>query len=452
MNVAVLGGGVTGLSAAWRLTVAGHTVRVIDSGARLGGVVRTENVDGWVVEAGPTSLIRSRPEIDPILAELGLDSEVVAASPAAANRYLVKNGALVALPTPSDLGALVATPLLGFGAKLKISSEVARSPRSRDKDVSVADLVRDHFGGEVLERVVQPFIGGIFAGDAERLSVQHAFPKLWEAERTVGSLVRAGLEGAKKRKGAGLDASPSIISFRRGLQALPDALAARLAPGSAIPESSVRSIARGTTARWRVDWEGPLGAGTGQFDCVLAALPASSLAALEIGGKRALAGLADIAYPPVASVTLGYARDRVRHPLDGFGALVPATEKRSILGIIFSSSLFPGRAPEGHVALTVFAGGALQPEIARLPPAELIRRVGADLQALLGAQGQPVFVRHTLWPTAIPQYNLGYERHLEAMAKCEKEHPGLLIGGNVRDGISLADCILSGTTLAARAS
>jgi protoporphyrinogen/coproporphyrinogen III oxidase len=452
MNVAVLGGGVTGLTAAWRLTAAGHSVRVIDAGARLGGVVRTETIDGWMVETGPTSLIRSRPEIGPILTELGLDGEVVSASPAAANRYLARNGTLVALPTPSDLGALVSTPLLGFGAKLKISSEVTRSPRSRPEDVSVADLVRDHFGGEVLERVVQPFIGGIYAGDAERLSVQHAFPKLWEAERVFGSLVRAGLEGAKKRKGQGLDASPSIISFRRGLQALPEALAARLAPGSAISEASVRSISCSKAGQWKVDWEGPQGAGKGSFDRVIAALPASSLAALAIDGDPALSGLADIAYPPVASLTLGYARDRVKHPLDGFGALVPATEKRSILGIIFSSSLFPGRAPDGHVALTVFAGGALQPDIARLAPAALIRRVVADLQALLGTQGQPAFVRHTLWPRAIPQYNLGYGVHLDAMAKCEKDHPGLLIGGNVRDGISLADCILSGTALAERAS
>jgi oxygen-dependent protoporphyrinogen oxidase len=452
MNVAVLGGGVTGLTAAWRLTIAGHSVRVLDSDSRLGGVVRTDMVDGWMVEAGPTSLVRSAPEIGPVLAELGLDSEIVEASPEARHRYIARNGALLALPTPSDLGALVSTPLFGFGSKLKISSEVARSPRVRQADVSVAELVRDHFGSEVLERLVQPFIGGIYAGDAERLSVQHAFPKLWEAERTVGSLVRAGLEGAKRRKGPGPGAPASIVSFRRGLQALPDALAARLAPGSAVLGARVRAIGRGSGARWRVDWDSPQGAGTGQFDCVVAALPASSLASLEIAGKRPLSGLGDIAYPPVASVFLGYARDKVKHPLDGFGALVPAAEKRSVLGVIFSSTLFPGRAPQGHVALTAFVGGALQPEIAGLPPDELIRRVRADLQALVGAEGSPAFARHTLWPRAIPQYNLGYGRHLEAMAECESAHPGLFVGGNVRDGISLPDCILSGMALAKRAS
>jgi oxygen-dependent protoporphyrinogen oxidase len=154
----------------------------------------------------------------------------------------------------------------------------------------------------------------------------------------------------------------------------------------------------------------------------------------------------------VASLYLGYRRDAVAHPLDGFGALVPRAEGRSILGLLFSSSLFPGRAPEGHVGLTVFAGGALQPATARLPQAELLGRVRADLKDLVGATGEPAFVRHVLWERAIPQYNLGYGRHLEAMAACEAMFPRFLIGGSVRDGIALPDCIKSGTLLAKRVS
>ena len=159
---------------------------------------------------------------------------------------------------------------------------------------------------------------------------------------------------------------------------------------------------------------------------MVSALPALSLARLEIGpgGSCPLSGLGAIEHPPVASVFVGFRRDQVQHPLDGFGALVPAAEKRSILGIVFTSSLFPG----------------------------LVERVCSDLRFLLGAHGRPAFVRHTEWPRAIPQYNLGYGRHLEAMAECEARHPGLLIGGNVRDGISLPDCILSGVSLAKRVS
>jgi oxygen-dependent protoporphyrinogen oxidase len=154
----------------------------------------------------------------------------------------------------------------------------------------------------------------------------------------------------------------------------------------------------------------------------------------------------------VVSVFLGFRRNQVSHPLDGFGALVPAVERRSILGVIFSSSLFEGRAPQGHVALTALAGGVMQPDVARLPEAELMGRVLGDLGELLGARGEPVFVRRTFWPRAIPQYNLGYDRHLDAIAACERDNPGIFIGGNARDGISLADCLKSGSLLAKRVS
>jgi protoporphyrinogen/coproporphyrinogen III oxidase len=452
MKVAVLGGGVTGLTAAWRLKEAGHEVRLLESSAWLGGSVRTQAADGWLAESGPNAMQES-PETGTVVAELGLLPERIVASPEAKHRFIVHKGELVALPTPSDVSGIISTPLLSFGSKLKVTSEVARSPRSRTEDVSVADLVRDHFGSEILERFVQPIIGGIYAGDAERLSARYAFPKIWEAEKTTGSLVRSGLEASKKRKALGLPPA-SLISFREGLQALPAALAAQLPPASILLDCEVQSIGPGTSARWRVDWEGPQGADYAHFDCVVAALPAWSLAKLRIGsaGKRPLSALAEIEHPPVASVFLGFRRDQVRHALDGFGALVPAPEKCSVLGVVFSSSLFPGRAPEGHVALTAFAGGALQPGIAKLPKAELVELVRKDLRGLLGAEGKPAVVRHTLWKRAIPQYDMGYGRHLEAFSECERDHPGLYLGGNARDGISLPDCILSGSSLAKRVS
>jgi oxygen-dependent protoporphyrinogen oxidase len=452
MKVAVLGGGVTGLTAAWRLTAAGHSVRLFESGARLGGTVRTEREGGWMVEAGPQSFQDTSPEVGALIAELGLGAERIAPGPDAKNRYIVRNGQLVALPSPSSVASLVATPLFSFGTKLKITGEAARKPRARPADVSVAELVRDHFGSEVLDRVVQPFISGIFAGDAERLSAQHAFPQIWEAERTTGSLVRAGIEAAKKRREAGPSPGAPLVSFKGGLQALTDALASRLAPGSAELNAAVRAVSPGQGTRWRVTWDGAGGPKDALFDRVVCAVPAWALAGLEVGGARSLAPLGEIEHPPVACLFLGYRREQVRHPLDGFGALVPSSEKRTVLGVIFSSSLFPGRTPEGHVALTAFVGGALSPELARLPAAELTARVGADLRDLLGAQGKPAFSRLTVWPRAIPQYNLGYGRYLGAISECEKANPGLHIGGNARDGISLADCILSGTKLAKRVS
>jgi len=454
MNVAVLGGGVTGLTAAWRLAAAGHTVRVLEASPRVGGSVRTESADGWIVEAGPQSFQDATPEIGSLIGELGLGPERIGPSPEARNRYIVRNGAPFALPTPKDLAGLVSTPLFSFGTKLKISGEVARSPRERTTDVSVAVLVREHFGAEVLDKVVQPFVGGIYAGDAERLSARYAFPKIWEAERTTGSLVRAAMEAAKGRRHPELNESSALVSFRGGLQALTDALAARLAPGSVALRAEVRSVERGPGAGWSVAWEGPEGPRSAPFDRVLCALPAWSLARLSFGpaGEQALSSLGEIEHPPVACVFAGFRRDQVRHPLDGFGVLVPAIEKRSVLGVVFSSSLFAGRTPPGHVGLTAFVGGALQPKLALLPEAELVERVLGDLRDLLGAQGRPALVRHTLWPRAIPQYNLGHGRHLEAIAAFEGAHPGIFVGGNARDGISLSDCIMSGNALAQRAS
>jgi oxygen-dependent protoporphyrinogen oxidase len=451
MNVAVLGGGVTGLTAAWKLTGAGHSVRLLEAGPRLGGAVRTDLVDGWLVEGGPNSFRESRPAIGAVMEELGLGGERIESSPAAGKRYIAWGGLLAPLPlSPREL---LSTSFLPRRAKWRILREIARGPRARTEDISLGDLMRDHFGSDVVERAVQPFVSGIYAGDPERLSARHAFPWAWEAERTSGSLVRAAAADARRRRGPGGFRS-AIVSFRRGLQALPAALAAKLAAGAVVLNADVRSIGPGSGARWRVCWGDPGGGREGEFDCVVSALPALSLARLEIGpgGSCPLSGLGAIDHPPVASVFVGFRRDQVQHPLDGFGALVPAAEKRSILGIVFTSSLFPGRAPADHVALTVLAGGALQPGIAGLPRDELVERVCSDLRFLLGAHGRPAFVRHTEWPRAIPQYNLGYGRHLEAMAECEARHPGLLIGGNVRDGISLPDCILSGVSLAKRVS
>jgi oxygen-dependent protoporphyrinogen oxidase len=454
MNVAVLGGGLTGLTAAWKLSGAGHSVRLFESGPRLGGAVRTEIADGWVADAGPVSLREESPQLRGMLGELGLDAERTVSHTASMNRYVALNGRLVALPNSASPVEFMKTPLLPAAAKLKVAAERAFRPLVRNGDVSVAEFIRDHFGSVALERIGQPLVSGIWAGDAERLSLRHAFPLAWEAERTTGSLLRALADRGKKRREEGGSPPPPVVSFRRGMQALPDALASRLPPGSVVLNAEVRAIGPGAGARWSVRWTGPQAGQSGEFDWVLAAIAGRGLSRLEIGpkGARPLSGLADIDYPPVASVFLGYRRDRVDHPLDGFGALVPAAEKRSILGVIFTSSLFPGRAPEGHVALTALVGGALNPGIAGIAAEKLTDLVCDDLEFLLGTRGRPVFMRQTLWPRGIPQYNLGFGRHLEAMAQCEQGNPGLLIGGSVRDGISVPECVASGVSLAERVS
>ncbi|MDI1320114.1 MAG: protoporphyrinogen oxidase, partial [bacterium] len=243
-----------------------------------------------------------------------------------------------------------------------------------------------------------------------------------------------------------------IVSFPDGLQTITATLAARLPAGALVLGATVETLIPGQPHRliWKRDGQ----SASGEFDAVIFAVPAAGLAQLTFGtlAERPFALLDSVVQPPVSSLFLGYRREQVGHPLDGFGGLVPAVERREVLGILFSSSLFPGRAPEGHVGLTVFAGGVRQPDNARLNTPALLRRIEPDLRDLVGVTGEPAFIKHSFWPKAIPQYNLGYERFLEPLIRCEQSHPGVFIGGNVRDGISLPDCLKSGERLAKAAA
>lgn len=447
-SIAVLGAGVTGLTAAYRLLQLGHRVRVFEQSAHVGGAVRTEEADGWLVEAGPNSLLSGERAADALIEELGLGAERLAADPAAKNRYIVRRGRALAAPVAPP--ALISSPLFSAGAKLRLISELWSKRRVRSTDVSLAEFVAAHFGQEFVDYALNPFVGGVYAGNPAKLSARHSFPKLWELEQSHGSIIRGQIAMAKERRARG-EARAGIFSFRRGLQTITDTLARRISPAAIALNAKLDAIIPGD--RWSVVWHDDTATHTQVYDLVVAALPAHSLAQLRIGtlGERPLAALQLIEHPPVSSLFLGFRRDQITHPLDGFGVLVPEIEKRAVLGVLFSSSLFPGRAPVGHVALTVMVGGSRQPELARLPTDKLIEAVRPDLSALLGVSGDPVFVRHNFWPKAIPQYNLGHEHFLAGMAAVEKGFPGLFIGGQARDGIAVPACIAAGEKLAARA-
>jgi oxygen-dependent protoporphyrinogen oxidase len=437
-RIGVIGAGIAGLTAAYRLHQTDHSVEVLEAADRPGGVIRSDEANGFLVEAGPNT-IRPTPLLEQLVADLGLDDERVWAPDAAARRYIVRDGRPLALPT--SLGAFLRTDLFSTRAKLRLLAEPFVG-RSSAEDESLAAFTRRRLGPEILDYAVAPFVGGVFAGDPEALSARHAFEKLTRLEAEYGSLFWGGL----RRNGSPDDTPSGLYSFRDGVETLPRALADALDDHIAYdtPATGLRPDGSG----WRVAVEG---GPTRAYDALLCTVPLHALSGLALDTPVDRAPLAAVDYPPVHVVALGYDRTAVDHPLDGFGMLVPPVEEQfDILGTLFSSTLFPGRAPDDTVLLTTFVGGARAPALAERPPAAVQSVVERDLDRLLGVSGPPIAAHHVHWPRAIPQYAPGYGRVKDTLAALEETHPGLFFAGNYRQGVSVGDAAASGADAAER--
>jgi oxygen-dependent protoporphyrinogen oxidase len=435
------------LTAAYCLKQRGSRVVVYEATDRLGGVVRTERRAGYLAELGPNSMSSPSPAVASLLRDLGLEPSRVSASPAARDRYIVRRGKLVRLPlSPAEL---LTSRLLSNAAKLAVFGEPLVERGDSPVDESVAAFVRRRFNQEVLDYIVNPFVAGTCAGDPEQLSVRHAMPQLHTLERTHGSVMKAFLKASRAERASepGAVGAGTLISFRGGLQEISDGFAREL-------KSDVRLRAPVTQLRG-----GPKGWTVGAayqspeiYDAVVYAAPAYGLVDIDLdltGGER-LATLSSIDHPPVAVLALGFPRDQVTHPLDGFGFLVPEVERRRILGVIFSSTVFPDRAPSDAVMLTVFAGGARDPDFVEADPQTITSRILDELRGLLGTRGEPSFKAIQIWPKAIPQYVLGYGRFKDIADQTEQKNPGLMLAGTYRDGVSLNDAMSSGIRAAER--
>lgn len=448
-SVAIIGAGITGLTAAFYLRERGVPVTVYERGRRVGGVIESLEQNGYLAEFGPNTILETSPKIGQLVRDAGLQSRRLDPDPQAEARYVVRGRRPVEMPG-SPLGFFT-TRLFSWRAKLAVLREPF-VPRRRDgPEESVADFVIRRLGREFLDHAIDALVAGVYAGDPARLSVPQALPKLAQLEAQYGSLIKGQILGARARRRRGevaKDRAPKF-SFDRGLQVLPDTLAARL--GGAIRLGITAQSITASAGEWILESSGAE-ASSARHDAVLYAGTAHGLAKLKLLHPAAvdLSAFSEIRYPPVASVVLGFRREDVAHPCQGFGMLIPKVEGFRILGTIFSSSLFPNRAPAGHLTLTSYIGGERYPELASRPPGELFRIVGDDLKILLGVRGQPTFQHSVFYPRAIPQYTLGYGKYREWMNSLEARAPGFFLAGHYRDGISLSDSIVSGCRAAER--
>ncbi|HWD21348.1 MAG TPA: protoporphyrinogen oxidase [Verrucomicrobiae bacterium] len=440
--VAVIGGGITGLTAAFTLQRRGIPVRLWEHASRVGGVIQSIRRGDYLAEFGPNSILETSPLIGDLVRDLGLEGRRIYSAPTAEKRYVVRGRAPVALPgTP---GEFLRTPLFSLSAKLRLLAEPFISPAPADEEESIAQFVRRRLGQEFLDYAINPMVAGVYAGDPNRLSVRQAFPKLHALEQRYRSLILGQVLGARARRQRGEVSKQNAkkISFDDGLQVLIDALQQSLREEISA-SVSIQGMQRAGDG-WRVAGE--------TCSAVLLALPSHKMASLKIepAPTAQVASLAEIYYPPVASVVLGFRREDVKHPLDGFGMLVPEKEGFDILGALFSSTLFPQRAPDGHVTITCYLGGARSPGLPRRTPEELAALAVKDLGAILGGCERPTFQHVTIYRQAIPQYNVGFGKFRAVMDEMERTAPGLFVAGHARDGISLGDSIVSGSKAAER--
>jgi oxygen-dependent protoporphyrinogen oxidase len=442
-DVVVVGAGISGLVAAHRLQRRGLQVQVVDAGTQAGGVIGSVAHEGCLYERGPNSAMDTTPLIGELVAALGLQAQFRFASEISNRRYVVRAGTLMALPTSPM--AFFGTPLFSSAAKLALLREPFVPRSAAGVEESIAAFVRRRLGSEFLDYAIDPFVAGVYAGDPEQISVSAAFPKLHALEQRWGSLIRGQIFGAAERRRVKEQSKHSARSFAfaGGMQVLTDALAGDV--GALALRTRALRLARDAQGLFTLHTQCDGVPALWRARAVVLATPADAAAALvREHAADAAAALDDIAYAPVATVASAYPRAGIAHALDGFGCLVPRKEGRRVLGVLFSSSMFEGRAAPGTALMTSFVGGLRQPHLPGLSEGDIAALVAAEHQALLGARQAPLFQRVTRWPRAIPQYTLGHLGRVARAEAAQQALPGLFFCANWKGGVAVGDCIKSG--------
>src|SRR3984885_2430307 len=451
-RIAIIGGGISGLSAAFALEKrcqAGASLEyaLFESSPRLGGVLVTDRVDGCLVEAGPDSFLTEKPWASGLCREVGLGDQLIGSNDADRKTYILVNGQLVVIPdglmfmVPTKIAPTALSPLFSTRTKLRMASEWFHPPRKADADETVASFVERHYGAEMVDRLADPLLSGVYGGEAAQLSVRAVLPRFVEMEAPYGSLGRALLAARKKLPRSQNQPAPSLFtSLKNGMQQLVEALVTRLPPSSLLTQAPVQSIQREAGG-----WSVFTGSKPDQFNAVVVALPAPAAAKLlSVCSPELSSELAAIGYSSSITVGLGYGRE-VRQSLPpGFGFLVPRSEGKRLLAATFVHNKFPHRAPEDRALLRCFFAGSNAESIWQLSDDAIIAVVRTELHQIIGLRATPLFARVYKWESAMPQYGVGHLDRLDRIERLRQQLPGLALAGNGYRGIGLPDCVRSG--------
>jgi protoporphyrinogen/coproporphyrinogen III oxidase len=458
-RIAIIGGGISGLAAAFALEEqrrAGADVEYIlyESSLRLGGVLRTEYIDGCVVEAGPDSFVTEKPWATDLARALGLGDQLIGSNDADRKTYILARGRLVEMPdglmfmVPTKILPTGLSPLFSWKTKLRMARELYHPPRAVDHDESVAAFVERHYGSEMVDRLADPLLSGVYGGEAASLSVRAVLPRFAEMERTHGSLGRAML--AARRNAASAPAKPApplFTSLKNGMQHLAETTVSELQASALLTDTPVQAIQPQPEAG---GWLVSAGLQSDQFDGVIVALPGPAAAkVLRIASAGLSAELAAIQYSSSITIGLGY-DDEVRRSLPpGFGFLVPRSEGKQLLAATFVHNKFPHRAPDDRALLRCFFAGSRAENIWPLADNQIIGIVRNELQEILGLRAEPLFARVYKWKSAMAQYGVGHLERLDRIERLRQQLPGLTLAGNAYRGIGVPDCVRSGRDAAA---
>lgn len=464
-RIAIIGGGVTGLAAAHRiLELAPESqVTLYEASSRWGGILGTSYDGDWLIEQSADMFTTREPWAIDLCRRLAIDSELISTNKDNRRALVVRGGRLYPVPdgfmllSPSKIYPLMMTPLLSWSGKLRMASEVFVRARTNKEDESLAAFTRRRLGNEAFDHLVQPLVGGIYTADPEKLSMKATLSQFVEQERKYGGLIRAMWQTSRSRPKKETKPAESgarygaFVAPKRGMQSLVDTLVAKLPDAWKRLDSPIADVQRSQDGTWRISIEPKVGQPyIDEADDLIFAASGTKATLLANISQDLSTAITKIPHAGASVAIVGVRRNQIKHPLDAFGVVVPAVEKRGVIAISFASVKFPGRAPDDSVLLRVFVGGALQPELARLPDDDLRKLVLTELTSLLGFSGEPQLFRIVRWLETMPQYHVGHLDVVQEIHRLAETIPHFALAGNAYDGVGIPFCIHSGELAAER--